>query len=367
MTRSQELVPVSASAPRSPWWLAALTALAGLILGGAGVWAAVTVFAPPPDVVDETAFTFVEVVPGEVGASINLNTVAEWASVPVGTNLAPGTVTSVLVGAGQEVGAGTALYSVNLRPVVVAQGEVPAFRPLSRGAEGADVAQLQAMLAVLGFYPYEVDGVFDWVTQQGVRSWQESLGVEADGVVQAGDVLFIPSLPTRVSLDTELVHRGAGLGGGEPVVLGLPPSPQFLVPVTEGQAAMMPEGTRVEITGPDNEAWTGFVTERRVHEQSATVELVLSGEDGAVICGDACGGIPVTSQTLLRSRVIVVETVTGAVVPGAALLSKADGAIVVIDEAGAELPVRVLATARGMSVIEGAPVGTRVRVPVSGS
>jgi peptidoglycan hydrolase-like protein with peptidoglycan-binding domain len=41
------------------------------------------------------------------------------------------------------------------------------------------------MLAALGFYTYEVDGKFDWVTTPAVKAWQKSLGLEPDGSVQA--------------------------------------------------------------------------------------------------------------------------------------------------------------------------------------
>jgi hypothetical protein len=73
----------------------------------------------------------------------------------------------------------------------------------------------------------------------------------------------------------------------------------------------------------------------------------------------------VTGQTLLQSRIVTEETVTGLVVPSAALLSGADGRTTVTDEEAVSHPVTVVTSARGMSVIEGVPAGTRVRVPAS--
>lgn len=349
--------------PRRPWrWVAA--ALATLVVGGGVGWAAATVLTPAKDVLDSTAFTYVEVVNGEVGSSINLNTVAEWTPVPVGSNLASGVVTSVSVEAGQEVGAGAVLYTVNLRPVVIAQGSIPAFRALGMGDTGADVAQLQSMLATLGLYGYEVDGKFDGVTRDAVEDWQGSLGLERDGAVQAGDIVFVPTLPTRVALDTEKVKRGASLGGGDAVVQGLPPAPAFTIPVTDTQAALMPTGTRVEITGPEGDAWEGFVVDQKSDEQNG-VTVLLAGKDGASICAGACGTIPVTGQALLRSRIVTVETVAGLTVPSAALLSKGDGSLAVIDDEGLEHPVSVVTSARGMSIIDGVAAGTKVRVPAT--
>jgi len=356
------------SKSRARWWVGGV--LGGIVLVAAGAavgWAGSTVFAPPPDVLDSTPFTTAEVVPGEVGSSINLNTVADWKPVPIAANLASGTVTSVAVAPGQEVGVGSVLYSVNLRPVVIAQGAIPAFRSLARGTVGADVAQLQAMLTQLGFYDGDVSGDFGWRTQAAVEAWQLSLGLDDDGVVQAGDVVFVPTLPTRISLDAEKVVRGASIGAGESVISGLPAAPTFRVPVTDAQSAMMPDGTRVEVTGPDAQAWEGFVVDRIAQQQGSTIDVILTGPDGAPVCGVECGAISVTEQSLLRSRVVTVETVTGLTVPSAALVSRADGTIAVIEEDGTEHRVTVVTSARGMSVIEGVSAGLRVRVPASGS
>jgi peptidoglycan hydrolase-like protein with peptidoglycan-binding domain len=366
-SRPTEIVrpdPQGGTRPARPWvsWIAAGIAI--LVVGGGVGWAAATVLTPAKDVLDSTAFTYVEVVNGEVGSSINLNTVAEWTPVPVGSNLASGVVTSVTVSAGQEVGPGAILYTVNLRPVVIAQGAIPAFRSLSTGMSGTDVAQLQSMLAALGLYGYEVDGQYDRVTREAVEAWQESLGLEADGSVQAGDIVYVPALPTRVALDTEKVQRGAALGGGEPVVQGLPAAPSFTIPVTDTQAALMPTGTRVEITGPEGDTWEGFVVDQEADEQSG-ITVTLEGKDAASICAETCGTIPVTGEALLRSRIVTVESVTGLTVPSAALLSRADGSIAVIDDEGVEHAVTVVTSARGMSVIEGVADGTMVRVPAS--
>jgi hypothetical protein len=60
---------------------------------------------------------------------------------------------------------------------------------------------------------------------------------------------------------------------------------------------------------------------------------------------------------------VTVETVRGATVPSAALLTHPDGTVAVVDAAGEEHPVTVVASARGMSLIEGVELGLRVRLP----
>ncbi len=359
--------PLSASGepvPRRRRWLSWLGIGVVVLLVGAGIgWAGATVLTPARDVLDSTAFTYVEVVPGEVGSSINLNTVAEWTPIPVGSNQAAGTVTTVNVKPGDEVTQGSVLYTVNLRPVVIAQGAIPAFRSMANGVSGTDVLQLQAMLAALGHFSGAQDGRFGYGTTVAVRAWQKSLGVQADGVVQQGDVVFVPALPTRVALDAKVIERGASVSGGEPVVTGLPPQPSFTVPVTDTQAALMPNGTRVEIANGEL-IWEGFVSDQVTDPQAGTT-VILSGKDGASICGEDCGTVPVTGQTLLLSKIVTVETVSGLVVPSAALLSAADGAVSVIDEEGVSHPVTVETSARGMSVVDGVSAGLRVRVPAA--
>lgn len=164
-------------------------------------------------------------------------------------------------------------------------------------------------------------------------------------------------------MDTTLAYRGASLTGGELILSALPASPEFTIPVTDAQAGMIPSGTRVEITSPDGGVWTAFVGEQTRSAETDTVTLTLSGEDGAVICGDQCAQVPVIGPTSLRSEIVTVETVSGLVVPSSALVSGADGQLAVIDETGQRIPVTVTTAARGMSVIEGVHAGTKVRIP----
>lgn len=357
----------SAGSPSRRWLWLTLGVLVTLAVGVAVGWSVSTVLSPAEDAVASSPYTYVAVKPGEVGASVNLNTVATWPQVPVGANRATGVVTGVSVAAGDEVAQGASVYSVNLRPVVVAEGAVPAFRAIARGTEGADVAQLQQMLVALGFYSGAVDGKAGAATVGAIMRWQKSTAVPQTGIVEIGDVIFVPTLPSRVALDEKIVYRGATLSGGEAVLQGLAAAPTFTMPVTDAQAALIPAGARVEITSPSGEPWVAFAGAQSSDPDTATVTVTLEAEEGAVICNDACGEIPAVGEELLSSRVITVETVKGLVVPSAALISDAGGQIAVITESGERVPVTVLAAARGMSVIEGVEAGTNVRIPGEGS
>lgn len=351
------------TAPRRRVW--ATVGLGALVLGvGVAVGASlVTVLRPAADPLEAVDHTYVEVVEGEVGSSLNLNTVAQWDPVPAGVSRATGTITQVLVEPGAEVSQGSELFRVDERPVVIAQGEVPTFRDVGEGATGADVRQVQQLLTDLGLYSGEVGGEAGAQTAAAIRAWQRDMGVEQTGVVQAGDVVFVPRLPTRVTLNTEVVARGAQLAGGEQVVSSLAEAPSFVVPVTDAQAAMMPAGTTVRITSPEQDVWEAVVTDQSVDPADGTVRARLAGVDGAVVCGDGCGQVPVTGEALLSSEIVIVPSESGLVVPSAAVVTSADGQTAVIDAAGERLPVTLVASARGMAIIDGVSAGTRVRVP----
>lgn len=335
-----------------------VAALAGSLV----TWAGFQVLQPEPSS-PALDYTYVEVTAGEVGSSIALNVVARWATRPLGTNQATGIITSTPVAAGTTVSEADTLYTVNLRPVVIASGSVPAFRDLSPGTSGRDVRQLQRMLTALGRLS-EPSGVYDATTERAVRSWQTSLGSVADGTVRLGDVVFVPAtLPRRLRLDPEVVATGAVLSGGEPVLSALAPEPSFTLPVTQAQSAQMPPGTPVEIDSLDGAAWTALTGEASLDPETAEITVALASAGDEPICGPQCSTLSVDQPTQLPSRVVTQETVAGNLVPTAAILSRADGSLAVVDRDGEPRPVRLIASARGQSVVEGVDPGLRVRIP----
>jgi hypothetical protein len=98
-------------------------------------------------------------------------------------------VTGVFVGQGDEVVEGVRVVEVSGRPVFILQGEVPVFRSLKPGMQGADVRQLQDALVRLGYRP-EVDGVFGSATKDAVAAFYVTAGYEpvATSPTAAADV-----------------------------------------------------------------------------------------------------------------------------------------------------------------------------------
>lgn len=336
-----------------------------LIIGAACSWAVLTVLRPAEDPLAAVDHTYAEVASGEVGASLDLNVIAKWTSSPAGVNQAAGVLTSIDIEAGEEVSQGRVLYTVNLGPVVIAQGDVPAFRAIAAGTQGADVKQLQSMLAALGHYGGGIDGNAGEGTVRAIKEWQGSLGLEKTGVVEFGSIIFVRALPSHMTLDAETMKLGSTLSGGEQAVNALPPAPEFTLAVTEAQARMISDGASIEITSPDGSKWGAVATDQAVDPDGDAINVSVSAEEGGTICGDACGTVPVAGEITLPAKIITVPTVSGLVIPSSALVTTADGKTAVLDVEGERIPVTVEASAKGMSIVSGVAEGLKVQVPAS--
>lgn len=342
-------------------------ALAMVALGAACSWALLSVLRPAVEPREPAVSTYVSVVRGVISESVSLNAVAAWPEILAGINQASGIVTSIGIEPGEEVAPGATLFTVALRPVVIAQGEVPMFRQIADGAVGDDVGQLQVMLTELGHYRDVIDARVGPRTTAAIRRWQGELGVEKTGVVELGDLVFVPHLPSRIALNPEFIHRGASLTGGEEAVFSLPPAPVFRIPATEAQALIMPSGTTVEVTSPSGRVWRGVAGEQTRSAEDDSISVFVAGQGGSSLCADACGEVPAGEERTLLSRIVLVPEVEGLLVPSSSLVTTAEGETAVIGVDGERITVKVTASAKGMSVISGVPEGRRVRVPAGSS
>jgi peptidoglycan hydrolase-like protein with peptidoglycan-binding domain len=129
-----------------------------------------------------------EIVRGDLQGSTTVSGTLRFAS-PHTIRAGRGGTVTALPSPGTVVTPGNSLYSVDNIPVLLLRGDLPAWRELSSGVDGPDVRQLQENLNALG-YPVDVDGKFRWRTREAVKNWQKANGLESDGVLPFGSIVF---------------------------------------------------------------------------------------------------------------------------------------------------------------------------------
>jgi hypothetical protein len=124
-------------------------------------------------------------------------------------------ISKLEVAAGDAVRNGQQLAELDGQPLFALAGAVPAWRDLTPGESGPDVAELQHALGLLGYYGGgDSAGYFGSATQDAVAAYYEHLGYAppSSGGVPAADVVFLPSLPASVVG----VNGAAGQQPGQP-------------------------------------------------------------------------------------------------------------------------------------------------------
>lgn len=342
------------------------TVLAALFVAATGFWAGRVALAPPPDpLLERPGPVTYEVVEQTLGESLQFAAVAQWNTTPLVRGWGSGIVTSVDFAAGDEVGVGDVLFTVDLRPVVVARGAVPAFRDLRAGDAGLDVKQLESMLADIGLLIGDPDEHFDAATTGAVRAWQESLGVAPDGTVHLGDVLFAPELPVRV-VATDALQVGALLPLGEVVVNRLSREPVIVVPLTPDQRNLVPLTGTVRLTYPEG-TWQAVVARASENSDGGVdrLDLELEAPDGGPVCGAECPRwIPATGKTDFPAEIVIIPETKGPTVPVAAIATDPGGGQTVQLADGRRMPIEVIVSTDGLAIVEGIGVGDLVVLPL---
>lgn len=202
---------------------------------------------------------------------------------------AAGTVTTIL-GEGDTVEPGTVVATVDGAPVVALLGDVPGFRDLSVDVDpGIDVRQFEQNLVALGYDPdgaITIDATYDDATAVAVTAWEDSLGLEGDGKVPAGQIVFVPG---RLLIDEAKVGIGAATTKGAALLTGRQTERELLVSAPGGDAVVTriaPAGTAVA-TGTTLFARNGFPVAAIVGDPSAmpalTRDLSAGVDEGADI------------------------------------------------------------------------------------
>ena len=151
-------------------------------------------------------------------------------------NQARGTYTK-LPALGQVISQGHVLYRVNDRPVVLLHGSTPAYRTLSAGASGPDVAELNADLVALGYATRgsaaaRSSASFGSATTTAVEKLQAALGVTQNGTLTLGQAVFEPTAVRVTSVSAQL---GGSAQPGETVLQGTSTTRQVQVALDASQ------------------------------------------------------------------------------------------------------------------------------------
>lgn len=184
---------------------------------------------------------------------------------------------------GATAARGDSLYSLDGRATgFVMYGSVPAYRALDAKADpGPDIRQLERNLVALGYDPYgriAVGTHWDAATTAAVKRWQDARGVEQDGRVELGEVVFCDG-PVRVG------KHALGVGDraqpDAPVTKLTSRRQIVLAPLEASRQATVREGRRVSVVLPDGDEVPGRIASiGRIAEEGnpeeggeATVEL----------------------------------------------------------------------------------------------
>ncbi|HEX3832355.1 MAG TPA: peptidoglycan-binding domain-containing protein [Solirubrobacteraceae bacterium] len=175
-------------------------------------------------------------------------------------NQAHGTYTS-LPAVGQVISQGHALYRVNNSPVVLLYGSTPAYRTLSAGASGPDVAELNSDLVALGYTTRAQlnpgSAFYGSATTAAVEKLQAAVGIARTGRLPVGQAVFEP---VAVRVTSVSAQPGGSAQPGETVLQGTSTTRQVQVALDASQQTSMAVGNKVSITLPNNDTTPGVVS-----------------------------------------------------------------------------------------------------------
>jgi peptidoglycan hydrolase-like protein with peptidoglycan-binding domain len=288
-------------------------------------------------------------------------------------NHASGTFTE-LPEAGAKVNCGGVLYRVNNSPVVLLCGTTPAYRSLSAGDSGPDVAELNANLVKLGYATraqLHASRDFSAATESAVTKLQSKLGEDRTGSLGVGQAVFLPRSVRIAAVSAEL---GGAAQPGMRVAQATTDTLEVEVNLDPAQQREVKRGDDAQITLPDNTSVNGKV------DRLGRVAQVPIGQDnttGATIPAYISLNHPEQARALDQAPVQVAITTQGVEnalsVPVTAIVGRSGGgyAVEVVDPGGRRRLVAVklglFDTAGGrVQVVEGGVhEGDRVVVPAS--
>ena len=245
----------------------------------------------------------------------------------IALSAAPSGTYTWIAAEGTIVGQGGVLYRVDNQPTVLLHGEVPAYRAMASGDNGTDVTQLQTALIDLGFATDDLaNGEFDDATLKAVLAWQLSNGAYPDGVVNLGEVVFLPG---SLRIGEVVAATGDTAMNGSPVIMTSASSTFVTVELATTDQSLVSVGDTVDVELPDEVVVEGTVTSIgtvalanqagesffemivAINDTEATAGLDEAPVDVAIV-SDSAGdvyAVPVTALVALAEGGYAVEVV----------------------------------------------------------
>lgn len=315
------------------------------------LWAGRTVFSPPQTDQEKIEnISTVTVVEDTIGQSVTVSGSAEYQVSGRGLAGTNGTLTSITRLEDGVIREGDVLVTIDLEPVVVAEGEVPMFRDLQIGTSGEDVSQLRLLLGLEGSQE------FDSETESAVRAWQKRVGLSETGTVLKDHLIFVASLPAPAVVAPDL-QVGDQIEPGRVLIEAFTPSPDVYVLSQTSQAALRP-GLAVRF----EDGAVGELEAAAPDEQGLT-RFAVVGPDGEPACTGSCPmELPAPGPSPVEVVIEVVPPATGPTLPRAAIRFAPNGNALVQRNSGQEVQVSIVREAEGKVVIEGLEVGDVVRL-----
>jgi hypothetical protein len=202
---------------------------------------------------------------GELSATVALAGILTYRAQPDGSpylviNQGHGTYTA-LPALGQVISEAQVLYRVDDSPVVLLYGSTPAYRTLSAGTTGPDVAQLNGDLVALGYASAaQLDpssSSFGPATAAALGKLQAALGLTQSGTLPLGQAVFEPSAVRVIALSAPL---GDSAEIGQEVMQATSTTREVQVALDVSQQTDMAVGDKVTITLPNNQTTPGVVS-----------------------------------------------------------------------------------------------------------
>jgi hypothetical protein len=197
---------------------------------------------------------------GTISSQIPVTATLGYAGSYSVVNQAAGTLTAVPP-VGQVVRQGQVLYQVSGARVVLLYGPTPAYRTLSSGLTGADVAELNADLVSLGDatraeIPAGSD-TFTSATATALQKLQAALGLTRNGTLTLGQAVFVPG---AFRVTTVSANLGGRVQAGQPIMAGTSTTRDVTIDLDAAQQSQVKAGDQVAITLPDGSTTPGVIS-----------------------------------------------------------------------------------------------------------